>query len=247
MNVLLVTSPAFAQKTLKASEAIHHIGARATVCGKVADTRYARSIRGEPTFINLEKPYPNQVLTVVIWGRNRSKFENPEVLFRGKDICVSGRIESYRGIPQIEVVNVGQIIAGSSQSSPVWRNVTRVIDGDTIIVDGNERVRLIGVDTPETVDPRKPVQYFGREASTFTRRMVLSKRVRLEYDKTRIDLYGRTLAYVYLEDGTFLNAEIIKQGYGFAYTRFPFRYIEEFRGYEREAREVKRGLWKPES
>jgi micrococcal nuclease len=67
--------------------------------------------------------------------------------------------------------------------------------------------------------------------------------VRLEYDWQRQDKYGRTLAYVYLEDRTFLNAEIIKQGYGHAYTRFPFKYLEEFRGYEKDARESGRGLW----
>jgi micrococcal nuclease len=65
----------------------------------------------------------------------------------------------------------------------------------------------------------------------------------LEYDQQRQDKYGRILAYVYLEDGTFVNAEIIRQGYGFSYTRFPFKYLEEFRTLEREAREAKRGLW----
>ncbi len=69
------------------------------------------------------------------------------------------------------------------------------------------------------------------------------KRVRLEYDQERRDKYGRTLPYVYLEDGTFLNGEIIRQGYGFAYTRLPFKYLEEFRKLEREAREAGRGLW----
>ena len=121
--------------------------------------------------------------------------------------------------------------------------VKRVIDGDTLELSTGERVRLIGVDTPETKDPRKPVQYFGQEATAFTRRMVEGKRVRLEYDQERRDKYGRTLAYVYLEDGTFLNAEIIRQGYGFAYTRFPFKYLEEFRKLEGEAREAGRGLW----
>ena len=125
-----------------------------------------------------------------------------------------------------------------------WRTGIRVVDGDTIILSGNERVRLIGVDTPETVDPRRPVQYFGKEASAFTKRMVEGKKVRLEYDQTRKDRYGRTLAYVYLDDSTHLNAEIIKQGYGHAYTRFPFRYLEEFRRYQREAREAGKGLWK---
>ncbi len=123
------------------------------------------------------------------------------------------------------------------------RFCVRVIDGDTIELDGGERVRLIGVDTPETVDPRRPVQYFGKEASAFTRRMVEGKDVRIEQDQESRDQYGRTLAYVYLPDGTFLNAEIIRQGYGHAYTRFPFRYERQFVELEREARENDRGLW----
>ena len=67
--------------------------------------------------------------------------------------------------------------------------------------------------------------------------------MRLEYDFQRQDRYGRTLAYVFLEDGTFINAEIVRQGYGFAYTGFPFRYLEDFRAHEREARASGRGLW----
>ena len=107
---------------------------------------------------------------------------------------------------------------------------------------------MIGVNTPETKHPQKPVEYFGREASAFTRKMVQGRRVRLEFDQanTKIshkDRYKRTLSYVFLEDGTLLNAEIIKQGYGFAYTRFPFKYLDEFRRYEREAREQNKGLW----
>ena len=121
--------------------------------------------------------------------------------------------------------------------------VERVVDGDTIIVQGIGRVRLIGVDTPETVHPNRPVEFFGKEASAFTRRMLEGKRVRLEYDQERQDRYGRTLAYVYLADGTFANAEIIRRGYGHAYTRFPFRHMESFRQFEREARSNRRGLW----
>ena len=119
----------------------------------------------------------------------------------------------------------------------------RVVDGDTLVLDGGERVRLIGVDTPETVDPRRPVQYFGKEASAFTRRLAQGKTVRLEYDQDTRDRYERTLAYVYFSDGTFLNAELIRQGYGHAYTRFPFRYQGQFLALEREAREQGRGLW----
>ena len=78
--------------------------------------------------------------------------------------------------------------------------------------------------------------------------MVDGKRVRVEFDQENAhlghkDRYGRTLGYVFLEDGTFLNAEIVKRGYGHAYTRFPFGYLEEFRDYEREARDGERGLW----
>ena len=126
--------------------------------------------------------------------------------------------------------------------------VTTVIDGDTIkckIINGKqETIRLIGVDTPETKHPNKPVEYFGKEASKFTKNLVEGKLVKLEYDWQRKDRYGRTLAYVYLEDGTFVNAEIIKQGYGFAYTKFPFKYFDQFRLYEQQARKNKKGLWK---
>ena len=130
---------------------------------------------------------------------------------------------------------------------PVSAICTRAVDGDTIIVNiagVKERVRLIGVDTPETKHPRKPVQRFGKEAYNFTWRMAEGKKVRLEFDQNQRDRYKRLLAYVYLEDGTFLNAEIVKQGYGHAYTKFPFKYMNEFRNYEREARLRKRGLWK---
>ncbi len=125
-----------------------------------------------------------------------------------------------------------------------WRTVERVIDGDTIVLDGGERVRLIGVDTPETVHPNKPVEYYGKEASAFTRKQVEGERVRLEYEPgSRTDRYGRTLAYVYTHDGDLVNQLIIEGGYGHAYTRFPFTKIEEFRAAEQEAREAGRGLW----
>jgi len=121
---------------------------------------------------------------------------------------------------------------------------TRVVDGDTIVLRNGEKVRLIGVDTPETKHPSKPVEYYGKEATAFTNKMVGGKVVTLKYDVQQRDKYGRLLAYVYLMDGTFLNAEIIKQGYGHVYTKAPFKYLEQFRQYEQEAREAKRGLWK---
>ena len=133
-----------------------------------------------------------------------------------------------------------------SCSNPQILICARVIDGDTIVLNNGEKVRLIGVDTPETKHPQKPVEYYGKEATAFTKKMVSGKVVKLEYNQQRRDKYGRLLAYVYLMDGTFLNAEIIKQGYGHAYTKFPFKYLEQFKEYEKEARENKRGLWKDE-
>lgn len=133
--------------------------------------------------------------------------------------------------------------APRSAAPAATRTCVRVIDGDTLLLDGDERVRLIGVDTPELHRPNTPVQYFAREAHAFTRRLVEHRRVGLAYDRDRRDKYGRTLAYVYLEDGTFVNLEIVRRGYGFAYTRFPFRYMDEFRSAERSARESGAGLW----
>lgn len=132
--------------------------------------------------------------------------------------------------------------ADLNQSNHLYK-VQRVVDGDTVILENLGRVRLIGVDTPETKDPRKPVQYFGKEASQFLTDLLSNRHVRVEYDQNKIDKFKRTLAYLYLEDGTFINAEIIKQGYGHAYTRFPFRHLEDFRKYEKQARKARVGLW----
>jgi len=105
---------------------------------------------------------------------------------------------------------------------------------------------LIGVDTPEIAHPTKPIQFFAKKATEFTTTLAQGKRVRLEFDQHRIDKYRRTLAYVFFEDGRMLNSEIIKSGYGFAYTKYPFKYMEEFREYERDARDEGKGLWSDE-
>jgi micrococcal nuclease len=139
--------------------------------------------------------------------------------------------------------------AGSSQIHENGaRKVLRVVDGDTLVLSPNEKIRLIGVDTPETVHPKKAVECFGREAKQFTSKMVSGKKVRLELDQANAvrghrDKYGRTLGYVFLQDGALLNAEIIRRGYGHAFTAFPFRYLNEFRALEHQARERGVGLW----
>ncbi len=134
------------------------------------------------------------------------------------------------------------------ESQPGLYQVTSFADGDTFTVDMNgtkEKVRLIGVDTPETHDPRKSVQCFGQAASSFTKNLIGQNRVRLAADPTNTDRdrYNRLLRYAYLPDGRLVNAEIIKQGYGFAYVYFPFEKLDEFRAYEKEARQKNLGLW----
>ncbi len=127
--------------------------------------------------------------------------------------------------------------------------VLGVTDGDTIRVSIDDKpviVRLIGVDTPETVHPSKPVQRYGKEASRFTTNLLMGEQVYLDTEPQQgpTDRYGRTLAYVYrAPDGLFVNAEIIRQGYGHAYTQFPCKYTEEFRQLERFARQAEKGLW----
>jgi len=162
-------------------------------------------------------------------------------------------LRSRRRLPEAGYVFVALFVAFLDPSECGFaasdvQYVQRVVDGDTLLLGTGERVRLIGVDTPETKRPNTPVQYFGKEATAFTKRVAEGKRIRLEYDQANAhidhkDRYGRTLAYVFLADGALLNAEIIRQGYGHAYTKFPFSRMEEFRRLEREARENGRGLW----
>lgn len=105
---------------LTTAQAKDHIGEEATVCGYVVSARYAASSRGRPTFLNLDRPHPNQVFTVVIWGKNRAQFGKPEKDYLKKKICVTGKIETYRGKPQIEVKEFGQMvkIIGGGVSPP---------------------------------------------------------------------------------------------------------------------------------
>ncbi|MBW1796517.1 MAG: thermonuclease family protein [Deltaproteobacteria bacterium] len=128
-----------------------------------------------------------------------------------------------------------------------WVLVTRIIDGDTIHVGRGWRditVSLLGVDTPETVHPDKPVEFFGHEASEFTKRSLEGIKVRLKFEPSiRHDNYGRLLAYVFLLDGTLFNSELVKEGYARVIAPSRFRYYEEFRSYEQEAMAASLGIW----
>ena len=124
---------------------------------------------------------------------------------------------------------------------------SRVLNGNTILLSNGEQVRLIGVALPSTGKLNTSAEYLTKETSAFIKRLVEGKEVRLEYDQQKQDPYGHPLAYVYLVDGTFLNAEIIKQGYGHVDSGLPFKYLKEFRNYEKEAQEAKLGLWAAKS
>ena len=134
-------------------------------------------------------------------------------------------------------------------TAETYYRVLKVVDGDTLAVEmggKNVTIRLIGLDTPETVDPRKPVQCFGKEASDKAKEMLAGKSVRIEMDASQgeLDKYGRLLAYVYLPDGVLFNKLMIELGFGHEYTyNLPYKYQKEFKAAEIAARERKVGLW----
>ncbi len=132
-----------------------------------------------------------------------------------------------------------------------YYSVSSVVDGDTVKVNINgtiETLRLIGIDTSETVDPRKPVQCFGKEASDKAKELLAGKKVRIEKDSTQGDLdkYGRSLVYIYREDGLFYNQYMIEQGYAHEYTYdTPYKYQAKFKAAQKLAQDNLRGLWSP--
>jgi len=111
LTVLLFTSVAGAQ-TIKitAREAKDHVGEVQTVCGKVASTHFASGSKGQPTFLNLDEPYPKEVLTILIWGSDRAKFGAPETKYQNAKVCITGKITSYRGTPEIIATEPDQIV-----------------------------------------------------------------------------------------------------------------------------------------
>lgn len=135
------------------------------------------------------------------------------------------------------------LVLGCARIEPPY--AIKVVDGDTIDVwtgEKVERIRLLGVDTPETKDPRRKVQYFGKEASTFLRKTIKGKTLRIE--RSEKDAYKRTLAFVYLPDGRCVNDLIVKEGYGYAFVKYPFLGLERLKQFEAEARGAKKGLWR---
>jgi len=104
-SALLVAQASY----LKPAEAKNHVGETATVCGTVVSTHYAARTKGNPTFINLDEPYPNQIFTILIWGSDRPKFADPETKYSHKKVCVTGLIKDYRGVPEVIAEEPSQI------------------------------------------------------------------------------------------------------------------------------------------
>ncbi|MEO8065723.1 MAG: thermonuclease family protein [Candidatus Doudnabacteria bacterium] len=122
--------------------------------------------------------------------------------------------------------------------------VTQVIDGDTIVLVNGDHLRYVGIDTPEEFDQRKPVQCFAKEAAEKNKQLAEGKTIKFYKDVEETDKYGRWLGFVYLEDGTFVNMELVKQGYAFAYPYPPdVSKSAEFLAAEISARTNKLGLW----
>jgi hypothetical protein len=108
---LLLTLNTTAQTNeLTAGKARDHVGEVQTVCGKVASTHFASKTKGEPTFLNLDEPYPKEIFTILIWGSDRAKFGTPETKYKDAHVCVTGKITSYRGVAEIVATEPSQIV-----------------------------------------------------------------------------------------------------------------------------------------
>jgi hypothetical protein len=108
-SVLAFSTTAQTNK-ITATEAKDHVGETRTVCGKVASTHFASKSKGQPTFLNLDEPYPKEVFTILIWGSDRAKFGTPETKYKDARVCVTGKITSYRGKPEIIATEPSQIV-----------------------------------------------------------------------------------------------------------------------------------------
>ena len=150
----------------------------------------------------------------------------------------------------VALLNSAYMNPAEKKDKYIYYRVKKIVDGDTFwIDDGSQKglkIRMIGIDAPESRNSgTRETAFFGKEASDYLSSLIAGKKVRLEYDAGRLDKYGRTLAYVYLEDGTFVNAALVKNGYATVMTVPPnVKYADTFVKLERKARNNKKGLWK---
>ena len=171
------------------------------------------------------------LLAMALWGC---------VSRNGDGDSVSGDASSLRG----ETKPRAAVIERPTPSGMV--TVSEVIDGDTLRLASGDKVRLLGIDTPESKSTAKDLEFYGKEASAFCRDLLTGKPVRLEFEEERTDKYGRLVAYVFLDDGTLVNALLIKEGYARCLGAFRFSRKPEFKSLHQEAKAAERGLWNPE-
>lgn len=172
------------------------------------------------------------------------------------DIKINNEATAIEESKTVETTKISATQTNESTDTPskdayVYYSVSSVVDGDTLKINMSGSIvtlRLIGMDTPEVVDPRKTVQCFGKEASNKAKELLIGKKIRIEKDPTQGDLdkYGRTLAYVFREDGLFYNKYMIEQGYAHEYTyNTPYKYQTEFKSAQKSAQTNLLGLWSP--
>ncbi len=122
--------------------------------------------------------------------------------------------------------------------------MVRVIDGDTVVLEGGARVRFLGIDAPEMERDGSPAEYLAHQSKDFVADLIQGKTVRLEYDRERYDRYGRLLAYLFLPDGAMVNLAVVRQGLARVYFQAPnLRYQETLNAAQQEAMAAGRGLW----
>lgn len=223
-------------------------------------------------WIEIENPLPTEVrLGGCSLDDTPEKGSDPFVFSEGMKIAPNAKKRWYKLQTKLNLNNDGDsvslICGGRTVSSLRWdysvpegfivtdntgpfagkitTQVLRVVDGDTIEIElygKSEKVRLVGVDTPETVHPHKKMQYYGVEASNYAKKMLTGREVELEFESNPRDKYDRLLAYVWI-DGVNFDLELIRLGYARAYLRYPFRYSKQFEKVGNEAEKNKVGLW----
>jgi micrococcal nuclease len=236
------------------AEAPEHVGEYACVTGRV-DHVYT-SKKGT-IFINFCSDYKTCSFGAVIFETNSYKFPKPKQ-YEKQAVEITGLIRTYQGRAEIVLNDPNQIKIKSDETKPVKETsalsrVVEVIDGDTIKVDiaGTvETVRLIGIDAPEIAGPNHlQPDYFGPEAAQYARKLMEKQSVYLIPDpmNSNRDKYGRLLRYVFLEDGTLVNAKLVEQGFAFNYMYEPFQFMKQFDYLEKQAKENRLGLWAGET
>jgi len=232
------------------TEAPNHVGEYACVSGKI-DHVYI-SQKGT-IFLNFRPDYKTSPFGAAIFGSDAYKFSNPKQ-YEGETVEITGLIRSYQGRPEIVLNDPGQIKISPLKSSsikeaPALYRVVEVIDGDTIKVDIGgkiETVRLVGMDTPEIAGSHNPQDdYFGPEAAQYAKKLLENQPVYLIPDpmQSNRDKYNRLLRYVFLEDGTLVNAKLVAEGYAYNYIYEPFQFMKQFDYLEKQAKENQLGLW----